>query len=114
MTLDDFLKFIDEQDTLFRSLKTSESERERILARTVKISEEFGELSDEVLASVGDQRKGKMAGRSDESLGAEFADVMITTFLLAKSLDIDIMSALDSKVQKIRQKHNRELTSEKF
>lgn len=54
MNMEDFQKFIDEQDTFFRSLKnTSETERERILSRTVKISEEFGELCDEVLASLG-------------------------------------------------------------
>ena len=60
MTFEKFQKFIDDQDALFRSVKNaSQTERERILSRTVKISEEFGELCDEVLASLGDQRKGE-------------------------------------------------------
>ncbi len=110
MTIEEFQKFIDEQDALFRSVKTaSQTERERILARTVKISEEFGELCDEVLASLGDQRTGKMGERSVEGLADEFADVVITTFLLAKAMDVDVMKALGRKTQKIREKHNKQL-----
>jgi len=110
MTLEEFQNFINQQDALFRSIKTaSESERERILARTVKISEEFGELCDEVLASIGDQRNGKMEGRSIESLAGEFADVVITTFLLAKTMGVDIPAALDRKIKEIREKHNKQL-----
>lgn len=67
MTLEDLQSFIDEQDILFRSAKSaSQSEKERILARTVKISEELGELCDEVLASMGDQRTGKLEERDGE------------------------------------------------
>ncbi len=110
MTIEDLQKFIDEQSALLRStIHASHTEREFILGRTVKISEEFGELCDEVLASLGDQRKGKMDGRSIESLADEFADVVITTFLLAKSMDVDVMKALERKVQKIREKHNKQL-----
>ncbi|MDD2657602.1 MAG: MazG-like family protein [Candidatus Pacebacteria bacterium] len=110
MTMEEFQKFIDEQSALLRNtVHASQTEREIILGRTVKISEEFGELSDEVLASLGDQRTGKMDGRSTESLADEFADVVITTFLLAKSMDVDVMQALAHKVEKIRAKHNKQL-----
>ena len=112
MTIEDFQKFIDEQSALLRStVHASQTERERILARTVKISEEFGELCDEVLASLGDQRSGKMEGRSLESLSDEFADVVITTFLLAKSMNVDVMEALGRKIKKIKEKHNKQLLS---
>lgn len=108
--MEDFQKFIDEQDAFFRSLKnTSETERERILSRTIKISEELGELCDEVLASLGQQRSGKMDGRNKEDLGDEFADVIITTFLLAKAMDVDVMEALGRKTEKIKAKHNKQL-----
>lgn len=110
MTIEEFQKFIDEQDALLRATKhVSYTERERILAQTVKISEEFGELCDEVLASLGDQRTGKMDGRDAESLADEFADVVITTFLLAKSMNVNVMDALAHKTQKIREKHNKQL-----
>ncbi|MBI4088731.1 hypothetical protein HY415_01410 [Candidatus Kaiserbacteria bacterium] len=110
MTIEDFQKFIDEQDTFLRSVKSaSRTGRERILARTVKMSEEFGELCDEILAFLGGQRSGKMKRRSAESLAGEFADVVITTFLLAKSTDVDVMKALGHKIRKIREKHNKQL-----
>ena len=111
MTIEEFQKFIDEQDAFFRSLSKSagQTEKERVLSRTVKISEEFGELCDEVLASMGDQRTGKMDGRGAESLADEFADVVITTFLLAKSMDVDVMEALGRKTKKLREKHNKQM-----
>lgn len=111
MTIEEFQKFIDEQSKLLRAtVHAGQTEREIILGRTVKISEEFGELCDEVLASMGDQRRGKMDGRNAESLVDEFADVVITTFLLAKSMDVDVMDALGRKVEKIKAKHNKQLT----
>ncbi len=58
---------------------------------------------------MGDQRTGKMEGRNTENLADEFADVVITTFLLAKSMNIDIMTALEHKIPKIRAKHNKQL-----
>lgn len=110
MQFSDFQKFIEEQDAvLLASKHAGLTDRELILSRTVKISEEFGELSDEVLASLGDQRSGKMDGRSEEDLADEFADVVITTFLLAKTMNIDVMDALGKKTEKIKAKHNKQL-----
>lgn len=113
MTIEEFQKFIDEQDALFRTKQLGYSERERILARTVKLSEELGELSDEVLTALGDQRTGKMEERSADGLADgladEFADVVIVAFLLAKSMNVDVMQALGRKVEKIRAKHNKQL-----
>lgn len=110
MTLQEFQQFIDAQDELFRRLKdTNQGERERIFARTIKLGEEYGELCDEVLASVGDQRKGKLDQEKAGDLEEEFADVMITLFLLAKAMNVDIVSVLDAKVAKIRAKYNKQL-----
>lgn len=109
MTFDKFQEFIDEQDVPLRYLEMrDESERETILARTIKMSEEFGEFCDEILASMGCQRKGKMKGHNKEGLTDEFADVVNTTFLLAKAMNVDIPTSLDRKVKKVREKHNRE------
>ncbi|MFA6430457.1 MAG: MazG nucleotide pyrophosphohydrolase domain-containing protein [Candidatus Paceibacterota bacterium] len=112
MTFEDIQKFIDEQDKFLRLVKdTTQTERERILSRTVKISEEFGELSDEVLTYLGDQRKGKMENRDEDGLSDEFADVVITTLLLAKIMNVDILHALEKKIEKIKAKHNKQLLS---
>lgn len=110
MTLQEFQGFIDEQDALFRKVKDStQTDKEIVFSRTIKVAEEFGELCNEVLASVGDQRKDKLGAHDMQTLRDEFSDVLITTFLLAKSMNVDIMEALDHKVQKIREKHNKQL-----
>lgn len=108
MTLESLQQFIDEQDALFRSLHIGgETDKERIFTRTIKLGEEYGELCDEILSSLGDQRKSKLEEQHD--LEGEFADVVIVTLLLAKSMNIDISSALERKIQKIKEKHNKEL-----
>lgn len=112
MTFNEFQKFIDEQDALFRSLGKGDSERERILARTVKLSEEMGELCDEVLGFLGLQRKSKLEGKGPDDVADEIADVVIVAFLLAKSLDMNVPAALARKIQKIQEKHNKELLSD--
>jgi NTP pyrophosphatase (non-canonical NTP hydrolase) len=110
MKIEDFQQFIDDQDALFRRVKdTNQNERERIFARTIKLNEEVGELCSEVLASVGDQRKDKLNNHDEQSLKDEFADVLITTFLLAKVMNVDVMATLDHKIEKIKEKHNKQL-----
>ena len=110
MTIEEFQKFIDEQDALFRSLRgMSESDREHMFSRTIKLGEEYGELCDADLGSVGFQRKDKLAEEKREHLQDEFADVLITTFLLAKAMDVDIMQSLDDKIRRIKEKYNKQL-----
>ncbi len=106
MTLNELDDFIQERDEIFRALKQGKiTERERVLARTVKLMEEVGELSDEILASLGDQRKTKLEGRTPEGIPEELADVIITTFLLAKAVNADIPAALEKKMKKIRERN---------
>jgi NTP pyrophosphatase (non-canonical NTP hydrolase) len=76
----------------------------RILARTVKLNEEVGELCEQVLSYNSMQRKVKVEVHNKESLADELADVIITTFLLAKSMDVNMSEALDRKVSKIKKR----------
>lgn len=108
MTLEEFRQFIDEQHVFFRKVK-KQSRKDRIFARTIKLGEEYGELCDEVLASVGDQRRTKLARVKSGDLEGEFADVMVVLFMLAKAMDIDIMCALDAKIQKLKARHNKQV-----
>jgi NTP pyrophosphatase (non-canonical NTP hydrolase) len=109
MTIEELQKFIDEQDAMFRALREDDfSEREHMFARTIKLGEEYGELCDEVLASIGGQRKDKMKDHASTDLQDEFADVVICTFMLAKALNVNIMQAIDHKVPKIREKLNKQ------
>jgi len=77
----------------------------RIFAQTIKLAEEVGELSSEVLGKTWFVRKEKLAKHSDETLNDEFADVILVTLRLAKLMDIDIESALKSKMAKIKERH---------
>lgn len=108
MTLPEFQQFIEDQHAFFKRVKR-QTRKDRIFARTIKLGEEYGELCDEVLASVGDQRKTKLAKEKAGDLESEFADVLIVLFMLAKAMDVDVMKALDTKVKKIKAKHNKQV-----
>lgn len=101
MQFKDLKKFIKKYDKELKRRYPNEGEVVRILARTVKLSEEVGELSDEILSYNNMQRNEKMDKKSKESAGDEFADVIITTLLLAESMNVDIEKVLDNKIKKI-------------
>jgi NTP pyrophosphatase (non-canonical NTP hydrolase) len=107
MTFQELLEFIDIEDARLRDRygKNFSTEKEVILAKAVKLSEEVGELSSEVLGYNGDQRKEKLDQQTADSLPNELADVVITTLLLAKSLHVDIQDALAKKIQKINSRY---------
>lgn len=81
------------------------SDREKIFARTIKLTEELGELCDEILAFGGNQRQDKLAKRNPDNLSEEFADVLITTLILAKTMNIDIEKSLRKKIEKINDRY---------
>lgn len=112
MTFNDLLGFINEQDRYLieRFGHTVSTKNEVVFARVMKLMEELGELSSEVLASNGDQRAEKLVGYDRQNLAHEVADVLIVTLLLAKSLDIDVEQALEAKMQKIRTRQQGSVT----
>lgn len=97
----DLLKFVDEEDQRLRNDINYADKTKRTLARTIKITEEVGELSDEVLSSLGLQRREKIDNHTRQKLEDEFADVLFVTLLLAKVMDVDIMKASERKGKKI-------------
>ena len=102
MELRNLLRFIETEDEKLKMRFSSYvNEEEVILARTVKLGEEFGELCEEVLAYNSLQRKQKMDNHDKENLPEEFADVIITTLLLAKTMNVNIEKALEEKMQKL-------------
>ncbi len=78
---------------------------ERVYARIVKLTEEIGELADEVLASRGDQRDEKLSDRDANGLGNEISDVLITTLVLAHSLGVNVPETISRKVEKIKTRY---------
>ena len=106
MDFKDLLKFIDIEDGRLKKYYGSYDDQEKIvLARTVKITEELGELCDEVLAFNSLQRKQKLDDYNKENLPEEFADVIITTLLLAKAMNVDIEKALKNKFEKVNKRY---------
>ena len=102
MNLKDLQKFIVKEDKRSEKYYGHRLDKEkRVLARTVKLTEELGELASEVLAHYCLQRKQKLAKRCKDDLPEEFADVIITALLLAKAIDINIESALEKKMKKV-------------
>ena len=106
MELKDLLKFIEIEDERLKKYYGGYPDQEkRILARTVKLTEELGELCNEVLAYNSLQRKQKLDNHNKENLPEEFADVVITTLLLAKAMNVDIEKALEKKTEKINKRY---------
>ena len=106
MELKDLLKFIEIEDERLKKYYGGYSNQEkRILARTVKLTEELGELCNEVLAHNSLQRKQKLDNHDKENLLEEFADVIITALLLAKAMNVDIEKALEKKIKKVNKRY---------
>lgn len=108
MQLKEFIMLIKEEDEKLRSHYANFNDNEkRILARTVKLTEELGELCDEVLSFNSLQRKDKLEKHSVDSLSDEFADVIITTLLLAEAMEVDVEKAIKIKIEKLHERHNK-------
>lgn len=108
MELKDLKKFIKKEDVRLRKrFGNYKDEEKRILARTVKLTEELGELCDEVLSFNSMQRKEKLDKYDKNNLPNEFADVVITTLLLAEVMGVDIEKALKNKIDKINKRYEK-------
>jgi NTP pyrophosphatase (non-canonical NTP hydrolase) len=81
---------------------TSLTMREKdILAKTVKLSEEVGELSNDILSVLSLQRESKLRKFDKKNLYEEFADIIITTMILANATRVDLSRAVNDKMKKI-------------
>lgn len=72
--------------------------QQQIFARIMKLVEELGELSDEILTSMNLARDSKIAKFSRENMEDELADVLASVVLLANELDIDIEKVMRKKI----------------
>ncbi len=75
-----------------------------ILAKTVKLNEEVGELANDILSILKLQRKSKLERFQKENIYQEFADVIIATIALAVSANVDIERAVRDKLTKLENK----------
>lgn len=74
------------------------SDKESILTNVIKLSEETGEVSNEILKYFNYQRKEKM---NNNQIAEEIADVIMVASILAESMEINLESALKEKMRKV-------------
>lgn len=73
--------------------------QQRVFARTMKVMEELGELSDELLTSMNLSRDSKIAKFSQENVEDEYADVMACVVILGLELGIDVEKVMKKKIK---------------
>jgi len=83
-------------------------ERELALAYMTKITEETGELAEQVLIHLGLQRKAKLMTKKREDLEKEFADVVYATVIFADHLGIDVDKLMTERIAEIKQRNYKE------
>ncbi|MEX0896068.1 MAG: dUTP diphosphatase [Patescibacteria group bacterium] len=76
--------------------------QQRVFARTLKLTEEMGELADEILTSMKLQRNSKVSNFTQEKLEDEFADVFACVVLMGIELDIDVVKVMERKIASTR------------
>lgn len=76
-----------------------QNSQQRTFARIMKIVEELGELSDEILTSMNLSRGSKIEKFSHQNVEDEFADVMGSLVLLGIELDIDVEEVMKRKIE---------------
>lgn len=80
----------------------------QVLARSAKVTEELGELNDEILSSLSLQRTSKLNNHSKASLAKEYSDTLISILLLGISLKLNIPQELSKRLD---QKYDQVMNS---
>lgn len=107
MNIKELLEFIDRTLDKWRYPSSEEySMKERTFAQMIKISEETGELSEQLLWKFGWQRLNKKDKISDEKLENEIADVILATIRLWRLLDLDLEKVLAKKIEILKERFN--------
>lgn len=88
-----------------------ENHEQRVLARTLKMMEELGELSDAILSSMKLQRASKVSEFQQVHLDEEFADVLACIILLGIELDINIEEVIRQKILFTQERLVQEVTT---
>lgn len=93
--------------TKFDYSLTTPKEQE-VLARTVKLNEEVGELCNDILAVLKLQRKSKLEKFDKRNFYEEFGDVILSTIQLATAAGVDIDRAISDKLKKVEERYGKD------
>lgn len=102
--MNNILPFINKVHNYF--MKTSPDPERELLYRHLKLSEEFGELSNDIMTYLGHQRQEKLDSFNQKNLWYEVVDVVISALIVGKMADIDLEQAFEEKIKKITQRFN--------
>lgn len=102
MNFDEFKSFLDNNlNDLQAKYGFKNKEQVSLLVKSLKVSEEVGEFSENILKYLSFQRSEKMNTDILADIQEEYADVIITISLIMRELDLDITDALTKKINKI-------------
>ncbi|OIO45228.1 MAG: hypothetical protein COZ34_02655 [Candidatus Pacebacteria bacterium CG_4_10_14_3_um_filter_34_15] len=99
MKIKDLVKEYEKISVFLNSKWPLKNSDHKVFARTMKIMEELGELSDEILTSMNLQRNTKISKFSRENVEDEFADVLGSLILLGIELNINVEKVMKKKIK---------------
>ncbi len=101
---DKILDFINKIDDYFNKIRHADVDTEKqILYRSMKLTEEVGEFNQELFTYLWKAKQIKLDNFKKENLENEFADVVFSAYLVAKSCDINIQEALERKMKIVKE-----------
>ncbi|MBW7960644.1 hypothetical protein H3C65_04110 [Patescibacteria group bacterium] len=102
LTLKNLQKELKSKESELRiPFKTLTKKEKDILAKTVKLTEEVGELANDILSILSLQRKSKLNKFDKKNLYEEFGDIILATVMLANATRVDISRAVKDKLKKL-------------
>ena len=104
MNVSELLWIIDQLHDQF-ALQWIYPEKE-LLYRHLKLTEEVGELSNDIMLYLWHQRKEKLDWFELDNLGHEVVDVVLAALLVGRMTWVDLEQAFDYKTNKIKTRFN--------
>lgn len=102
LTIKELQRQLQDRERHLRIKFVSLTKKEKdILLKTVKLSEEVGELSNDILSVLSLQRKSKLDAFDKTNLYEEFADVVLAVITLANTMRVNMDRAVKDKLRKI-------------
>ncbi|MCK4651140.1 hypothetical protein KAT08_03110 [Candidatus Babeliales bacterium] len=98
--------FIKEQFERLKKYYNHDNPKIISLAGAVKLTEEVGELCTEILAQNKLIRKEKLKNHNKKTLEEELVDVLITTLILAHSMDLNLEKTLKEKMKIVAKRYS--------
>lgn len=104
MDYQNLIKLVDQLHQHF-ALQWIDPEKE-LLYRHLKLTEEVGELSNDVMSYLWYQRKEKLDEFELDNLGHEVVDVILAALLVGKMTWVNLEQAFEYKANKIKTRYN--------